>query len=114
MGHVLNLLQNGQTALSIAQRLGYISVVETLKVVTEQEITTTTTTTIEEKYKVLAPESMQETFMSDSEDEGGKSLTLCFHILLFFIIFKFFLQSYRVYPYLHLIFLTLENYYFDS
>ena len=44
---------NGQTALSIAQRLGYISVVETLKVVTEQEITTTTTTTIEEKYKVL-------------------------------------------------------------
>merc|ERR1711971_907566 len=66
---------NGQTALSIAQRLGYISVVETLKVVTEQEITTTTTTTIEEKYKVLAPESMQETFMSDSEDEGGETET---------------------------------------
>merc|ERR1712156_1017398 len=65
---------NGQTALSIAQRLGYISVVETLKVVTEQEITTTTTTTIEEKYKVLAPESMQETFMSDSEDEGGEDM----------------------------------------
>ena len=64
--------QNGQTALSIAQRLGYISVVETLKVVTEKEITTTTTTTIEEKYRVLAPESMQETFMSDSEDEGGR------------------------------------------
>merc|ERR1712223_2099548 len=63
---------NGQTALSIAQRLGYISVVETLKVVTEKEITTTTTTTIEEKYRVLAPESMQETFMSDSEDEGGE------------------------------------------
>ena len=76
-------LQNGQTALSIAQRLGYISVVETLKVVTEQEITTTTTTTIEEKYKVLAPESMQETFMSDSEDEGGKnqSFFLVFHTL---------------------------------
>lgn len=64
---------NGQTALSIAERLGYISVVETLKVVTEREITNTTTTTIEEKYKVLAPECMQETFMSDSEDEGGKS-----------------------------------------
>ena len=67
-----NLSQNGQTPLSIAQRLGYISVVETLKVVTEREITTTTTTTIEEKYKVNAPESMQETFMSDSEDEGGQ------------------------------------------
>ena len=69
---VFKFFQNGQTALSIAQRLGYISVVETLKVVTQQEITTTTTTTIEEKYKILAPESMQETFMSDSEDEGGK------------------------------------------
>ena len=66
--------QNGQTALSIAQKLGYISVVETLKVVTDTVVTTTTTTTTEEKYKVLAPESMQETFMSDSEDEGGKYL----------------------------------------
>ena len=84
-------LQNGQTALSIAQRLGYISVVETLKVVTEKEITTTTTTTIEEKYKVLAPESMQETFMSDSEDEGGRILGLNKHNFcptLFFLVRK--------------------------
>jgi hypothetical protein len=29
-------VQNGQTALCIAQKLGYISVVETLKVVTDQ------------------------------------------------------------------------------
>lgn len=35
-------LQNGNTALSIAKRLGYISVVDTLKVVTEEVITTTT------------------------------------------------------------------------
>ncbi|XP_076226618.1 uncharacterized protein LOC116427791 isoform X20 [Nomia melanderi] len=63
---------NGQTALDIAQKLGYISVIETLKVVTETVITTTHTITIEEKYKVQAPESMQETFMSDSEDEGGE------------------------------------------
>ncbi|KAL0125581.1 hypothetical protein PUN28_004590 [Cardiocondyla obscurior] len=62
---------NGQTALDIAQKLGYISVIETLKVVTETVITTTHTVTIEEKYRVQAPESMQETFMSDSEDEGG-------------------------------------------
>lgn len=66
------LIQQGQTALSIAQRLGYISVVETLKIVTETIVTTTTTTVTEEKYKVVAPETMQETFMSDSEDEGGK------------------------------------------
>ena len=26
----------------------------------------------DEKYRVVAPETMQETFMSDSEDEGGK------------------------------------------
>jgi hypothetical protein len=73
------LLQQGQTALSIAQKLGYISVVETLKVVTETTITTTTTTTIEEKYRVVAPEAMQETFMSDSEDEGGKTTLNCMH-----------------------------------
>ena len=75
------LLQNGQTALDIAQKLGYITVVETLKVVTETVITTSHTITIEEKYKVQAPESMQETFMSDSEDEGGM-----FWILFFFTV----------------------------
>lgn len=58
--------------MDIAQKLGYISVIETLKVVTETIITTTHTITIEEKYRVQAPESMQETFMSDSEDEGGE------------------------------------------
>lgn len=65
-------MQNGQTALGIANKLGYISVVEELKVVTEIDVITTTTVNIEEKYKVVAPEAMQETFMSDSEDEGGK------------------------------------------
>nr|XP_027204543.1 ankyrin-3-like [Dermatophagoides pteronyssinus] len=67
-----NVITNqGQTALSIAQKLGYISVVETLKVVTETIVTTTTTTITEEKYKVVSPEIMHESFMSDSEDEGG-------------------------------------------
>ena len=33
---IINYFQNGQTALSIAQKLGYISVVETLKVVTDE------------------------------------------------------------------------------
>lgn len=70
------VFQNGQTALDIANKLGYISVVEELKVVTETNITTTTTINIEEKYKVVAPEAMQETFMSDSEDEGGKFMII--------------------------------------
>lgn len=34
------ILQNGNTALAIARRLGYISVVDTLKVVTEETHTT--------------------------------------------------------------------------
>ncbi|XP_058449487.1 ankyrin-3-like isoform X2 [Malaya genurostris] len=57
----------GQTALSIADKLGYITVVETLKVVTE----TSVTQTVDEKFKIVAPETIHETFMSDSEDEGG-------------------------------------------
>ena len=60
-----------------------------MKVVTEQEVTTTTTTTVEEKYRVNAPESMQETFLSDSEDEGGKSvffLSVDLHEALFILI----------------------------
>lgn len=48
--------------------MGYISVVEALKNVTKA----TPSSTSEEKYKVISPETMQETFMSDSEDEGGK------------------------------------------
>lgn len=59
--------------MNIAQKLGYITVIETLKVVTET--TTTITTSVEEKYRVVAPEAMQETFMSDSEEEGGESIS---------------------------------------
>lgn len=41
MCHILFLpMQNGNSALSIAKRLGYISVVDTLKVVTEETLTT--------------------------------------------------------------------------
>jgi ankyrin len=74
---IILLEQQGQTALSIAQKLGYISVVESLKTVTEPCIPTNVAPGAEEKYRVVAPETMQETFMSDSEDEGGK-----LHVLL--------------------------------
>ncbi|XP_063075287.1 uncharacterized protein LOC134465518 isoform X2 [Engraulis encrasicolus] len=75
--HVINVLLqhgakpnaitvNGNTALSIAKRLGYISVVDTLKVVTEEIITTTTTIT--EKHKLNVPETMTEVLdVSDEE-----------------------------------------------
>lgn len=63
-------VQNGLTALFIAQRLGYISVVEILRHITDVTVTSVAT---DDKYKVIAPETMQEAPMSDSEEEGGKS-----------------------------------------
>ena len=62
-------MQSGQTPLSIAQRLGYVSVVETLKTVTETTVITETTTITEERYNPQNPEAMNETMFSDSEDE---------------------------------------------
>ncbi|XP_029953992.1 ankyrin-3-like isoform X3 [Salarias fasciatus] len=59
------LTANGNSALSIARRLGYISVVDTLKVVTEE---TLTTQTVIEKHKMNVPETMNEVLdMSDDE-----------------------------------------------
>lgn len=58
--------------MTIANSLGYVTAVETLKVVTETSITKSLTGVLEEKkYKVVAPELMHEAFLSDSEDEGG-------------------------------------------
>ncbi|XP_023158971.1 ankyrin-3 isoform X2 [Ceratitis capitata] len=64
------ITDNGQTAFGIANNLGYVTAVETLKVVTEKSVINKITGDLEEKYKVVAPELMHETFMSDSEDEG--------------------------------------------
>lgn len=50
---LFHCLQNGNTALAIAKRLGYISVVDTLKVVTEE--VTTTTTVSKRNWWALAP-----------------------------------------------------------
>lgn len=60
------IFQNGQTPLSIAQCLGYISVVEILK-----ETTTVTVTEYDEKlkYKLMSPEIMMEAAMSDEDDD---------------------------------------------
>ncbi|XP_023167866.2 ankyrin-3 isoform X2 [Drosophila hydei] len=68
------LTNNGQTALNIAHNLGYVTAVETLKTVTETSVIKTVTGVLEEKYKVVAPEFMHETLLSDSEDEGGDEL----------------------------------------
>ncbi|XP_061620169.1 ankyrin-2-like isoform X3 [Phyllopteryx taeniolatus] len=81
--HIINILLqygakpnavtvNGNTALGIARRLGYISVVDTLKVVTEEIITTTTTVT--EKHKLNVPETMTEV-LDVSDEEGDDTMT---------------------------------------
>lgn len=61
--------------------------VEILKPVTEVQAITPAT---EDKYKVVSPETMQETFISDSEDEGGRGLNLpsglAFHTFFFFLL----------------------------
>ncbi|XP_076655020.1 uncharacterized protein LOC143360240 isoform X4 [Halictus rubicundus] len=62
---------DGLTALNIAQKLGYISVTEVLKGLSYDTLAPDNKNW-DEKYKVIAPESLQETsFMSDSDDEGG-------------------------------------------
>ncbi|CAG5037574.1 unnamed protein product [Parnassius apollo] len=63
---------NGQTPLDIASKLGYVTVMETLKEVSDPSIAAAS----QEKYKVVAPETMLETFMSDSEEEGGEDAIL--------------------------------------
>uniref|UniRef100_A0A4W4DV66 Ankyrin 3 n=1 Tax=Electrophorus electricus TaxID=8005 RepID=A0A4W4DV66_ELEEL len=84
--HIINLLLqhraspneltvNGNTALSIARRLGYISVVDTLRVVTEETLTSMTVT---EKHKMNVPETMNEVL--DMSDDEGKLHTGIFSI----------------------------------
>ncbi|CAH2060663.1 unnamed protein product, partial [Iphiclides podalirius] len=63
---------NGQTPLDISSKLGYVTVMETLKEVSDPSIAAAS----QEKYKVVAPETMLETFMSDSEEEGGEDTIL--------------------------------------
>uniref|UniRef100_A0A673CSS4 Ankyrin 3a n=1 Tax=Sphaeramia orbicularis TaxID=375764 RepID=A0A673CSS4_9TELE len=80
--HIINLLLqhgasaneltlNGNTALSIARRLGYISVVDTLRPMTDENLTSMAAT---EKHKINVPETMNE-FLDMSDDEGMKKLT---------------------------------------
>ncbi|XP_046809216.1 ankyrin-2 isoform X9 [Lucilia cuprina] len=61
---------SGQTPLDIARKLGYISVLDSLKTITD-ETEGSTQMHSDEKYRVVAPEAMHESFMSDSEEEGG-------------------------------------------
>ncbi|BFF98235.1 ankyrin-2 [Drosophila madeirensis] len=81
--HIVNLLLehkananaqtvNGQTALNIARKLGYISVLDSLKSITTEDESGAAPAQTEEKYRVVAPEAMHESFMSDSEEEGGE------------------------------------------
>jgi len=61
--------QAAQTPLAIAERLGYISVIDILKSVTDESLTTPAAST-GDKYSVVLPETMHDSSLSDSEDEG--------------------------------------------
>ncbi|KPU74656.1 uncharacterized protein Dana_GF23392, isoform B [Drosophila ananassae] len=65
------LTHDGKSALNIASHFGFVTAVETLKVVTRMSSVDTTAGVLEEKYKVMLPEVMHETLLSDSEDETG-------------------------------------------
>uniref|UniRef100_A0A8B9LUI9 Ankyrin 3a n=1 Tax=Astyanax mexicanus TaxID=7994 RepID=A0A8B9LUI9_ASTMX len=67
----INHLVNGNTALSIARRLGYISVVDTLRGLTDENLTATPP--VSEKHKLNVPETMNE-FLDMSDDEGKTEL----------------------------------------
>lgn len=78
----LFLSQAGHTPLAIAQKQGYVSVVETLRTVTETTVITETTTVNEERYRPQNPEAMNETMFSESEEEGTVSLSLSLNRLI--------------------------------
>ena len=64
---VLSVIQDGQTALSIAENLGHKPVVDVLKDVTDVLVSPATK---KRKFNLAVPETMQEAAMSDLEDEG--------------------------------------------
>ena len=64
---ILFYMQDGQTALSIAENLGHKPVVDVLKNVTDVLVSPATK---KRKFNLAVPETMQEAAMSDLEDEG--------------------------------------------
>lgn len=62
------MLQSGQSPLSIAHRLGFLSVVEVLKIITTVNVPTSE---VDDRYNIICPEGMQEAPM-DSDEEGGE------------------------------------------
>nr|XP_043069255.1 ankyrin-3 isoform X2 [Drosophila bipectinata]XP_043069256.1 ankyrin-3 isoform X2 [Drosophila bipectinata] len=68
------LTHDGKSALNIANHFGFVTAVETLKVITHTSSLNTTAGVVEAKYKVMQPEVMNETLLSDSEDEAGDDL----------------------------------------
>jgi len=60
-----HILQAGQTPLSIAQRLGYLSVIETLSQITTVTVAPSAMTG---RYKPVSPETMQEVTLFEMEE----------------------------------------------
>jgi len=78
---ILFSIQDGQTALSIAENLGHKAVVDLLKNITDVMVSPATK---KRKVNLAVPETMQEAAMSDLEDEGCLTVTsavsACVHL----------------------------------
>lgn len=61
--------------MSIAERLGYMSVIEILKSVTDETLVAPAASS-GDKYTCVIPETMHESSLSDSEDEGCLTVVL--------------------------------------
>ena len=70
--------QAGQTPLAIAERLGYISVIDILRSVTDETLIAPVSG---DKYSVALPETMHDSSLSDSEDEGSHDHSRSFRLL---------------------------------
>ena len=68
-----DVVQDGQTALSIAENVGHKPVVDVLKDVTDVVVSPATK---KRKFNLAVPETMQEAALSDLEDEGNLTLTV--------------------------------------
>lgn len=66
-----NALTNAnQTPMAIAQRLGYVSVVDILDPITAPSLKPTHAA-VDDKYRLLSPEQMQDSYLYDSDDDVG-------------------------------------------
>lgn len=72
-------MQANRTAMSIAQQLGYVSIVDILTPITSPSLRPGKST--DDIYQILSPEQMQDSYLYDSDEDVGE-LTLDLKLFL--------------------------------